>query len=74
MTQEDIENLRRIIAEELGKQLNRIAGPDNGMISTEEKARQMGIKPETLRRKARRGEIDCVKIGNSPQARLRFNR
>ena len=65
MTQEEI---RQIIAEELDKRLPNL----KKFLTTEEKAHQLGIKPETLRQKARRGEIPCEKFGTGPKARYKF--
>lgn len=36
---------------------------ESRLLTTEEKAARMGIKPDTLRRKARKGEIPCMKEG-----------
>ena len=41
-------------------------------MTTEQKARQLGIKPDTLRKKAREGKIDAEKSGDSNQSRLMF--
>ena len=41
-------------------------------LSTEEKAQQMGIKPETLRRMARSGKINCIKCDTGIKSRYRF--
>lgn len=65
MTQDEV---RQIIAEELDKRLPLM----KKFLTTEEKAHQLGIKPETLRRKARKGEIPCEKSGLSRKARYIF--
>lgn len=65
MTQEEI---RQIIAEELDKRLPLM----KKFLTTEEKAHQLGIAPDTLRRKARNGEIPCEKTGDGQKARYRF--
>ena len=50
----------------------KIMGLQSGLMTTEEKAKQLGIKPDTLRKKAREGRIDAEKIGDSSQSRLMF--
>ena len=50
----------------------RIMGLQSGLMTTEQKAKQLGIKPDTLRKKAREGKIDAEKIGDSNQSRLMF--
>lgn len=50
----------------------KIMGLQGGLMTTEQKAKQLGIKPDTLRKKAREGKIDAEKIGNSNQSRLMF--
>lgn len=50
----------------------KIMGLQSGLMTTEQKAKQLGIKPDTLRKKAREGKIDAEKIGNSNQSRLMF--
>ena len=34
------------------------------LLTTKQKAAQLGIKPDTLRRKVRGGEMTCVRVGN----------
>ena len=62
-----IEVIRKVICEELDKRF-----PIKNTLTTEEKAAQLGIKPETLRRKARNGEIPCTKSGTGSKARYVF--
>ena len=50
----------------------KILGLQSGLMTTEQKAKQLGIKPDTLRKKAREGKIDAEKIGDSNQSRLMF--
>ena len=50
----------------------KIMGLQSGLMTTEQKAKQLGIKPDTLRKKAREGRIDAEKIGDSSQSRLMF--
>ena len=50
----------------------KILGLSSGLMTTEQKAKQLGIKPDTLRKKAREGKIDAEKIGDSNQSRLMF--
>lgn len=50
----------------------KIMGLQSGLMTTEQKAKQLGIKPDTLRKKAREGKIDAEKIGDSNQSRLMF--
>lgn len=50
----------------------KILGLQDGLMTTEQKAKQLGIKPDTLRKKAREGKIDAEKIGDSNQSRLMF--
>ena len=50
----------------------KILGLQGGLMTTEQKAKQLGIKPDTLRKKAREGKIDAEKIGDSNQSRLMF--
>ena len=50
----------------------KIMGLQSGLMTTEQKAKQLGIKPDTLRKKAREGKIDAEKIGDSSQSRLMF--
>ena len=50
----------------------KILGLQGGLMTTEQKAKQLGIKPDTLRKKAREGRIDAEKIGDSNQSRLMF--
>ena len=50
----------------------KIMGLQGGLMTTEQKAKQLGIKPDTLRKKAREGKIDAEKIGDSNQSRLMF--
>lgn len=50
----------------------KIMGLQSGLMTTEQKAKQLGIKPDTLRKKAREGRIDAEKIGDSNQSRLMF--
>lgn len=66
------EEIRQIVAEELSKALKPLLDNVKVYMTTEEKAKQLGIKEDTLRRMARRGEIDCIKAGHGPKARLRF--
>ena len=49
-----------------------ITGTMSGYMTTEQKAKQLGIKPDTLRKKAREGKIDAEKSGDSNQSRLMF--
>lgn len=63
-----IEVIRKVICEELDKRF-----PIKNTLTTEEKAAQLGIKPETLRRKARNGEIPCIKSGTGSKARYVFS-
>ena len=42
------------------------------LLSTEQKAAQLGIKPDTLRRWVREGKIDAVKSGTARQSTLKF--
>lgn len=42
------------------------------LLNTKEKAQQLGIKPNTLRKLAREGKIDCIKRGDNNQAKLYF--
>ena len=51
----------------------KLMGLESGLMTTEQKARQLGIKPDTLRKKAREGKIDAVKSGNTGQSRLMFS-
>lgn len=62
------EEIRQIVSEELGKRFPYMPK----YLSTEEKAQQMGIKPETLRRMARNGKINCVKCDTGIKSRYRF--
>lgn len=50
----------------------KIMGLQGGLMTTEQKAKQLGIKPDTLRKKAREGKIDAEKIGDTNQSRLMF--
>lgn len=63
-------DIRQIIREELERYFQKVG--IKKYMSTEDKARQIGITPEALRRKARRGEIPCEKIGSGSRARYRF--
>ena len=62
------EEIRQIVAEEPDKRFASMSK----YISTEEKAQQMGIKPETLRRMARSGKINCIKCDTGIKSRYRF--
>ena len=42
-------------------------------MTTEQKAKQLGISERTLRRKAREGKIDAEKRGDTNQSRLMFS-
>ena len=42
-----------------------ITGTMSGMMTTEQKAKQLGISERTLRRKAREGKIDAEKRGDT---------
>ena len=42
-------------------------------MTTEQKAKQLGISERTLRRKAREGKIDSEKRGDANQGRLMFS-
>ena len=50
-----------------------ITGTMSGYMTTEQKAKQLGISERTLRRKAREGKIDAEKRGDSNQSRLMFS-
>lgn len=50
----------------------KIMGLQGGLMTTEQKAKQLGISERTLRRKAREGRIDAEKSGDSNQSRLMF--
>ena len=50
----------------------RIRGLENGLMNTKEKARQLGIKPDTLRKLANKGKINAEKVGDEKQSRLLF--
>lgn len=50
----------------------KILGLQGGLMTTEQKAKQLGIKPDTLRKKAREGKIDAEKSGDTNQSRLMF--
>lgn len=50
----------------------RITGLENGLMNTKEKARQLGIKPDTLRKLANKGKINAEKVGDEKQSRLLF--
>ena len=50
-----------------------ITGTMSGMMTTEQKAKQLGISERTLRRKAREGKIDAEKRGDTNQSRLMFS-
>lgn len=50
----------------------KILGLSSGLMTTEQKAKQLGISERTLRRKAREGKIDAEKSGESNQSRLMF--
>ena len=50
----------------------KLMGLESGLMTTEQKARQLGIKPDTFRKKAREGKIDAEKSGDSNQSRLMF--
>ena len=50
----------------------RIMGLENGLMNTKEKARQLGIKPDTLRKLANKGKINAEKVGDEKQSRLLF--
>ena len=50
----------------------RIMGLKNGLMNTKEKARQLGIKPDTLRKLANKGKINAEKVGDEKQSRLLF--
>lgn len=50
----------------------KLSGLSSGLMTTEQKAKQLGIKPDTLRKKAREGRIDVEKSGESNQSRLMF--
>lgn len=62
------EEIRQIVAEELDKRFPSMPK----YLSTEEKAQQMGIKPETLRRMARSGKVNCIKCDTGIKSRYRF--
>ena len=47
-------------------------GLENGLMNTKEKARQLGIKPDTLRKLANKGKINAEKVGDEKQSRLLF--
>ena len=49
-----------------------ITGTMSGYMTTEQKAKQLGISERTLRRKAREGKIDSEKRGEANQSRLMF--
>lgn len=42
------------------------------LMGTNEKSRQLGVHPDTLRKAAREGRIDCEKRGDGKQSRLYF--
>ena len=50
-----------------------ITGTMSGYMTTEQKAKQLGISERTLRRKAREGKIDAEKRGGTNQSRLMFS-
>lgn len=50
----------------------KLSGLSSGLMTTEQKAKQLGIKPDTLRKKAREGKIDVEKSGDTSQSRLMF--
>ena len=50
----------------------KILGLSSGLMTTEQKAKQLGISERTLRRKAREGKIDAEKSGDTNQSRLMF--
>ena len=50
-----------------------ITGTMSGYMTTEQKAKQLGISERTLRRKAREGKIDAEKRGDTNQSRLMFS-
>ena len=50
----------------------KILGLQSGLMTTEQKAKQLGISERTLRRKAREGKIDAEKSGDTNQSRLMF--
>lgn len=50
----------------------RIMNLGSGLMTTKQKARQLGIKPDTLRKLANKGRIDAEKNGDEKQSRLMF--
>lgn len=50
-----------------------ITGTMSGYMTTEQKAKQLGISERTLRRKAKEGKIDAEKRGDTNQSRLMFS-
>lgn len=50
----------------------KLMGFDGGLLTTEQKAKQLGIKPGTLRKLANKGKIDAEKRGDEKQSRLMF--
>ena len=55
------------------KQLDYISKQVALYITGTMSAKQWGIKPDTLRKKAREGKIDAVKQGETGQSRLMFS-
>lgn len=50
----------------------KIMGLESGLMTTKQKAQQLGIKPDTLRKLANKGKIDAEKKGDEKQSRLMF--
>lgn len=50
----------------------KIMGLESGLMTTKQKAQQLGIKPDTLRKLANKGKIDSEKKGDKHQSRLMF--
>ena len=50
-----------------------ITGTMSGYMTTEQKAKQLGISERTLRRKAMEGKIDAEQRGDTNQSRLMFS-
>jgi excisionase family DNA binding protein len=44
------------------------------LLTVGEVAQRLGQHPETIRRKAREGEIPALKLGTGPRARFAFDR
>lgn len=60
------------IVSELASEIAESLKADKPLLTTKQKAEQLGIEPATLRKWVREGKIDAVKSGDSNQAKLYF--